>query len=160
MTALDLIDVELLRLHKSALPLTALRTTETIKCSWTEYYAPNKGSEVVDQYHAFPGLKTIMGPAGLQLGTGRMSVPKKLGSVDFDLGVIAGSRSLNLMLSTLLPQQDDGKVSVESTKVEGMQDHIVMPVTHPFMMKNNKVIKQVIYFLNNGEFERKYHFNQ
>lgn len=119
---------------------------------------PNKGSEVVDKYSQFPGFDLITGPAGLQLGTGQMSVPKKLGAVDFDLGVIAGSSSLNVILSTMLPNQDDGKVSVESTKVEGMQDHIIMPVTHVFMMKNNKVIKQVIYFLNYGEFERNYHF--
>ena len=119
---------------------------------------PNKGSEVVDTYREFPGFKQISGPAGLQLGTGKMSLPRKLGAVDFDLGVIAGNHSLNLILSTMLPQQDDGKVSVESTKVDGMQDHLIMPVTHPFMMKNNKVIEQVIYFLNYGEFERKYHF--
>nr|WP_276315820.1 alpha/beta hydrolase [Parashewanella hymeniacidonis] len=119
---------------------------------------PNNGSEVVDKYSKFPGFDLITGPAGLQLGTGQMSVPKKLGAVDFDSGVIAGSSSLNLILSTMLPNQDDGKVSVESTKVEGMQDHIIMPVTHVFMMKNNKVIEQVIYFLNHGEFKRNFHF--
>ena len=97
---------------------------------------PNKGSEVVDILVNFPGFKTINGPAGTQLGTGELSVPNKLGPANFSLGVIAGTRSINLILSAMLPGKNDGKVSVESTKLEGMNDHIVLPVTHPFMMRN------------------------
>lgn len=115
---------------------------------------PNKGSEVVDTLGEFPGFNFLNGPAGYQLGTGGMSVPNKLGPVDFSLGVIAGNRTINFILSTILPGSDDGKVSVESTKIAGMKDHIVMPVTHPFMMKNQKVIDQVVYFLENDQFKR------
>lgn len=115
---------------------------------------PNKGSEVVDTLGEFPGFNLVNGPAGFQLGTGEMSVPNTLGPVDFSLGVIAGNRTINFILSTMLPGSDDGKVSVERTKVEGMKDHLVMPVTHPFMMKNRKVIDQVIYFLKHDQFQR------
>lgn len=113
---------------------------------------PNKGSEVVDKLGNFPGFHFINGDAGLQLGTGKSSVPNKLGAVDFDLGVIAGTRSINLMLSAIIPGPDDGKVSIDSTKIDGMNDHIEMPVTHPFMMKNTKVIEQVILYLRSGHF--------
>jgi len=115
---------------------------------------PNKGSHVVDKLQNFPGFKLINGPAGLQLGTGELSVPNTLGPANFELGVIAGTRSINLILSTMLPSPDDGKVSVENTKLEGMTDHIAMPVTHPFMMKNSDVIAQVVYFLRHGTFQR------
>ena len=115
---------------------------------------PNQGSEAVDSYQDVPGFKMIGGPAGLQLGTGVLSVPRQLGAVEFDLGIIAGTRSVNLILSTILPGKDDGKVSVESTKVDGMNDHIAMPVTHPFMMKNKRVINQVVHFIRAGEFSR------
>lgn len=81
-------------------------------------------------------------------------MPNQLGPVNVDVGVIAGTRSINLMLSMLIPGADDGKVSVERTKIAGMRDHITMPVTHPFMMKNTRVIEQVIYFLRHGEFKR------
>ncbi|MCP3849093.1 MAG: alpha/beta hydrolase [Gammaproteobacteria bacterium] len=116
---------------------------------------PNQGSEVVDRLKNVPGYELINGPAGMQLGTGKMSVPRNLGSANFDLGIIAGTRSINLILSTLLPNPDDGKVSVENTKIEGMNDHISLPVAHPFIMKNDKVIYQVVHYLKHGKFKRR-----
>lgn len=113
---------------------------------------PNQGTEVVDVYGKFPGFKWIGGPAGLQLGTGEASIPRSLGPVNVDVGVIAGTRSINPILSAVIPDADDGKVSVESTRVEGMTDHLEMPVNHMFMMRNKEVIRQVIYYLRNGQF--------
>ena len=113
---------------------------------------PNQGSEIVDVLGRIPGFSLINGPAGMQLGTDKNSVPVELGQVDFECGVIAGTRTINLLLSALIPGQNDGKVSVENTKVAGMKDHIVLPVTHPFMMVNPAVISQVVEFLNHGQF--------
>ena len=114
---------------------------------------PNKGSEVVDKLSHLPGFHFVNGDAGMQLGTGALSVPNKLGKANFDVGIIAGTQSINLVLSSLIPNADDGKVSVESTKVDGMNDHIEMPTTHVFMMRNEAVISQVIRYLKHGKFE-------
>ena len=62
---------------------------------------------------------------------GELSIPNSLGEANFDLGIIAGTRSINLILSSIIPSTDDGKVSVENTKLEGMNGHIEMAVTHP-----------------------------
>lgn len=113
---------------------------------------PNQGSEVVDRLRHFPGFKVINGPAGLQLGTGEDSVPLMLGPVDYAVGVIAGTRTFNPILSQYLPNPDDGKVSVENTKVEGMTDFVVVPVAHPFIMKSPVVIDQAILFIKTGRF--------
>ncbi len=113
---------------------------------------PNKGSQVVDKLSNMPGFKFFNGPAGMQLGTQRLSLPNRLGPADFELGIIAGTRSINLLLSMILPGVNDGKVTVENTKLEGMSAHLVFPVTHPFMMNNKAVISQVIYFLKHGRF--------
>jgi len=115
---------------------------------------PNQGSEVIDRYGDFPGFTWFSGPAGMQLGTGEASIPRSLGSVTFDLGVIAGNKTINPILSRSLPDKDDGKVSVDSTRVEGMNDHLEMPVTHVFMMRDKEVIGQVDHYLRNGYFLR------
>jgi pimeloyl-ACP methyl ester carboxylesterase len=114
---------------------------------------PNQGSQVVDNLKNAPGYKLLNGPAGMQLGTKSADIPKSLGPVDFQLGVIAGTQSINLILSTFLPNPNDGKVSVESTKAEGMSDFVALPTTHPFMMKNDAVIDQTVYFLKHGKFQ-------
>lgn len=113
---------------------------------------PNQGSEVVDSLSSFLWFQAFNGPAGMQLGTDADSIPSQLPAVDFELGVIAGNRSVNWFLSTFLPGDDDGKVTVERTQVEGMQDHKVMPVTHPLMMRNKAVMEQVAGFLRDGQF--------
>ena len=114
---------------------------------------PNQGSEIVDELQNVPGFKLINGEAGMQLGTNRESIPKSLGEVNFELGIIAGDTSFNPIYSSMLPDEDDGKVTVTSTKVEGQRDHIVLPVTHTFMMKNPEVIQQCTYFIKNGKFQ-------
>lgn len=115
---------------------------------------PNHGSEIVDELGEMPGFELINGEAGKQLGTSPNSVPNTLGQVSFDLGVIAGNVSFNPVYSTMLPGDDDGKVSVGSTKVEGLKDHIVLPVSHTFMMRNADVIEQTRFYLEHGRFER------
>lgn len=113
---------------------------------------PNQGSEVVDKMASMPGFSALNGPAGKQLGTAEDSIPRQLGEVNFELGVIAGTQSINLILSTFIPGDDDGKVSVEATKVEGMTDFIALPTTHPLMMRNKSVMHQVEHFLTHGKF--------
>jgi triacylglycerol lipase len=114
---------------------------------------PNKGSEVVDKLKNVPGFEFINGPAGMELSTDKKSVPNLLGAVTYPVGIIAGSSTINPILSQMLPNPDDGKVSVESTKVEGMAEHIILPVSHPFLMRNDEVIRQVKSFLKTGKFQ-------
>jgi len=116
---------------------------------------PNQGSEVIDRYADWPGFEWFSGPAGMQLGTGEASVPRSLGPARFDVGIIAGNQTINPILSQSLPGRDDGEVSVDSTRVEGMNDHMEMPVTHVFMMRDKEVIAQVLHYLEHGHFNRR-----
>lgn len=115
---------------------------------------PNQGSEIVDALGDFWLFGVIHGPAGGELGTGGQSTPNRLGPADFKLGIIAGDFSVNLILSQIIPGDDDGKVSVERTKLQGMSDFLVMPASHPFIMRNEDVIRQTLFFLGNGRFRR------
>ncbi|MDH3615071.1 MAG: alpha/beta hydrolase [Gammaproteobacteria bacterium] len=113
---------------------------------------PNQGSVAADKLGKIPGYGWLNGPAGRQLGKGEDSVPLKLGPANFELGVIAGSRSIDPITSALLENPDDGKVSVADTKLEGMDDFIVVKHSHAFMMRMRRPIELTIRFLNSGTF--------
>jgi len=115
---------------------------------------PNQGSEVVDKLGAWWAFKKLNGPAGGELGTDKNSTPNQLGPANFCVGVIAGDRSINWINSLLIPGRDDGKVSVERTRLAGMADHLVLHATHPLLMRDRTAIRQTIHFLQAGRFER------
>jgi len=114
---------------------------------------PNRGSELVDELGGWPIFSWILGPTAVQLGTRGDSFPNRLPPVDFDLGVIAGTASINPLGSVILPEGNDGTVSVASTRVDGMKDFIELDASHTFIMWSDKVADQVLTFLRNGRFE-------
>lgn len=115
---------------------------------------PNQGSEVVDELFDVPGFEALNGPAGHQLGTGDNSLPLQLGPAEFEVGIIAGDYTTNFVFSSMLPGLDDGKVTVERTKLDGMADFIVVHEPHSLIMRDEDVIRQVLYFLQYGRFYR------
>jgi triacylglycerol lipase len=115
---------------------------------------PNQGSEVVDKLGRWRLFYYLNGPAGLQLGTDKNSMPNQLGPVNFQLGIIAGNKTINPLLSWLIPGVNDGKVSVSRAQVAGMNDFIVMPYSHSFIMCREAVIEQALYFIQQGCFAR------
>lgn len=115
---------------------------------------PNHGSELVDLLGSLWIFEFINGPAGKQLGTGESDICRSLGRVDFELGVITGNKSINWINSFIIPGEDDGKVSIESAKVEGMADFLVVHRSHPFIMDNKEVINQCLHFIKNGYFKK------
>ena len=120
---------------------------------------PNQGSEVVDQLRRWPLVPRIMGPAFLQLGTDDASVPLQLLLQDrhelpLEVGIIAGTRSIDPWSRRWLPDQNDGKVSVTSSRHPAMRDFCVLDVNHTFIMNDARVRKQIVHFLQNGKFSQ------
>lgn len=111
---------------------------------------PNHGSPFVDKLYKNPLIQAVLGPSFSELTTRRVAVPLLQGP--YKIGVIAGNQHFNPFNWFVFDEQNDGKVSVSSTKLAGMQDFIILPVTHTFMMQNALVEKQVLHFLNQGAF--------
>jgi pimeloyl-ACP methyl ester carboxylesterase len=117
---------------------------------------PNQGSEVADELKDQMFYQWFNGPAGQQLITGPEGLPARLGPVNYPVGIITGNRHafFDGWLAEMIPGVDDGKVSVERAKLEGMRDFLVVPYTHPFIMDADEVIGQSLYFLRHGRFRR------
>jgi len=113
---------------------------------------PNQGSQAVDEMEGIPGFDWLNGPAGYQLGKGPESLPLRLGVPEFDFAVIAGDRTIDPITSAILDDPDDGKVSVSDTRLEGMRDFVVMPVSHAMIMQDRDVIRLVMNYLSRGSF--------
>ncbi|NNC78337.1 MAG: alpha/beta fold hydrolase [Woeseiaceae bacterium] len=113
---------------------------------------PNQGSVAADRLRNVPGFEWMNGPAGSQLGKGEESVPLQLGPADFELGVIAGNRSIDPIASAVLPNPEDGRVTVDDTKLDGMSDFIVVDHSHAFIMRMRKTIELTLGFLKTGRF--------
>ncbi len=116
---------------------------------------PNQGSEVVDKLGSFAAYDWINGPAGQQMGTDTQSKSVTLPPPPLEYGVIAGTRSINWILSCLIPGPDDGKVAVSRAKIKGMRDFIALPVSHPFIMRDPDAIRYTLHFLRHGRFQEK-----
>jgi len=118
---------------------------------------PNHGSEIVDTLAESDLMRRIStwlnGPATQELGTGQQSVPNTLPAVNFELGVIAGNVPINPFGTIVIDGPNDGTVSVQSTMIEGMRDHIVINATHTLIMINPIAMAEVLEFLRNGVFD-------
>ena len=117
---------------------------------------PYRGSEVADMLHKTALYRMVFGPAGPQLTTHYRS------SIDYaipagtEIGVIAGTRPyeypffLSVMKKTGV---HDGLVSLASTRVPGIVDHITIRMSHSFLLE--KSVRETVHFLTQGRFSER-----
>jgi len=115
---------------------------------------PNGGSEVADLLKRFVLYRAFYGPAGQQLATAQDLTLTSLPPLDYPVGIIAGLRTLDPIASTfILPRPNDGRVSVQSSKLERMTDHITVKASHTGLVRHPMAITQTIAFLHAGQFK-------
>lgn len=115
---------------------------------------PNHGSEVADFIQRWKIYQKFYGPAGQQLITNQSAFASLFGNIDFELGVLAGTRSIDPISSWIIGKPNDGKVSVASTRIDGMKDHLTIRATHTFFPNNKTAWRQTLHFLKHGAFDR------
>lgn len=112
---------------------------------------PNKGTEIADRYQGNHWIEWLM-PTALALGTDGQSLPNQLSAPYYPVGVIAGV-SERQNTREYLTGLNDGLVTVESTKLEGMTDFIQLKTGHSMMRYDDQVADQVVSFLQAGQFD-------
>ena len=112
---------------------------------------PNKGSEAADHF-SNSWLMNILGPTAKTLGTDDNSFPNSLKAPYYPVGIIAGVVKSELN-DPVIPGKDDGVVSVEATKIDGMTDFIIIETGHSMMRYDSEVADQTIEFIKNGVFK-------
>jgi pimeloyl-ACP methyl ester carboxylesterase len=112
--------------------------------------SPLDGSIVARRSRKVPGVEKLLGEIRSTLECGYEYLPG-----DRETGMIAGSRAIGLgMLMGGAGKPGDGTVAVRETLAEGLQDHLVLPVTHTGMLYSAEVARQVASFLKSGSFDR------
>ena len=112
--------------------------------------SPAAGSRAAQSVARWPIGPAVLGPLALsELAGSRL--PRWTQSRE--LGVIAGRGHMGIgRLVSHLPEPNDGTVAVEETRIEGMTDHVVLPVTHTGMLLSAAVAGHVAGFLRHGHF--------
>jgi pimeloyl-ACP methyl ester carboxylesterase len=112
---------------------------------------PNKGTEAADHF-SNSWLMNILGPTAKALGTDDKSFPQSLKAPYYPVGIIAGEVKSELN-DPVIPGKDDGLVSVEATKIDGMTDFIIIETGHSRMRYDSEVADQTIEFIKNVAFK-------
>lgn len=112
---------------------------------------PNQGSELADVLSEFTLFKWLFGPAGQQLKTTQTAqVFKK--PIDFELGVVMGNKPTIYL--PCFKGENDGNVSVESSKLPGIKDHVTVPKNHLSILLDKNTQHQINHFFKKGHFYR------
>jgi len=115
---------------------------------------PNHGTKLVDVFSWSALFRKINGPAGMALGAGPDGFVQSLVPPDYEVGVLMSTKSINPVASVFITGKDDGRVSIESAKLQGMKDFMLIACNHHVIMKKKATIQQVVRFLKSGAFRK------
>ncbi|EJG1471539.1 triacylglycerol lipase [Vibrio parahaemolyticus] len=113
--------------------------------------SPLKGASIVGRIQDL-GLGAILGNSphhGLNKHDDAWAFPQKLGSIAGTVPI--GARPLLIRNDNTM---SDGTVTVEETRLDGMQDHIEVKQTHRSLIYNTFVPQQIDHFIRTDYFRR------
>ena len=114
---------------------------------------PNKGAELADLFGDLKLFEFVFGPAGQELrtdGTRAVGVACTLPK-DVEAAVVAGVLGHKTGINPLLKGDNDGIVTVESTKLSSTCDFLCVRAHHAALVRNAEVAEAVARFLKQGK---------
>jgi len=126
----------LLRAAVASLPAATRRPRRIIMLG-----PPNHSPRLARQFGQAWWFRALNGEAGRWLGD--ESRLASLPPTGVPTTIIAGTRGINGRWSPFGKDANDGIVAVSETELPGAEEWITVPVAHPFMMNNARVLEMV-----------------
>jgi len=113
---------------------------------------PNQGAELAEKLGDNPAFIAAFGIAGQQLGKRWAELKPTLATPACEFGIIAGGRGDDHGYNPLLTGDNDGIVTVASTRLAGARDFLLVNELHFFLLRTSTVQKPTLEFLRHGYF--------
>lgn len=113
---------------------------------------PNNGSPVADFLVQFSFINSIIGPNINNLTTNPVTGAGKYPIPTCEVGLIAGTYGGDKGLNVFFTGENDGVLSPQQTKMGIEKDVVFVKSWHIGLLFNEKVMKLVVNFLENGNF--------
>ncbi len=113
---------------------------------------PNRGAKMAEAFADVGAFHAVAGSSASQLAVRWAELEARLATPDFEFGIIAGGRGTENGYNPWLGADNDMVVSVESTRLPGAADFIVLPALHTLMMDDDTVQQCTLRFLQQGCF--------
>jgi hypothetical protein len=113
---------------------------------------PNHGSELAANLGENKLFELLCGQAGQQLGQLWAWQSGSLATPPIPFGIVAGGCGDDRGFNPLLPGDDDGVVTVASTRLAGASDSILVPSLHAILPRESRVHQYILRFLQDGCF--------
>ena len=113
---------------------------------------PNHGSIAATRLSDSTAFQVVFGESGRQLGDRWKELEKRLATPRVEFGIIAGGIGNNIGLNPLLPGDDDGRITVETTRLAGAADFRVVSSLHELIAHDPRVLDFTLRFLEEGHF--------
>jgi pimeloyl-ACP methyl ester carboxylesterase len=113
---------------------------------------PNHGASAALMLEDHELIAMLLGSSASELGAGWPEVEKTLAVPTCEFGIIAGGRGNDRGYNPLIEGDNDFLLQVETTKLVGARDFILVPAIHQFTMFNKDAQRYTLNFLLHGYF--------
>ena len=132
-------------------PATGRQGDERIR-RFVMFGPPNQGAELAEKLGRNQVFKTVFGAAGVQLARAWPELEPRLAIPCCEFAIVAGGRGDDRGWNPFLTGDDDGVVSVDTTRLAGARDFAVLPASHTFLMNDPRAREYTLRFLERGCF--------
>lgn len=115
---------------------------------------PNRGAELADTFRSNLLFKLIFGHPGQQLSCTDLGVAATLPAPAGEFAVIAGARNADGGYNPLITGDDDGTVGLNSARLPGACDFLIVNGLHPFLIGQKETLAAACSYIQTGKLRR------